>query len=220
MKNIFILFAFLPLLCNLNAQTDPKSKSILEKASSINNGYKTISSDFSFSTTNLQTDKTTTEKGSITMKGNKYRLKLKKSDIICDGKNIYNYIPESNEVNITYPEPAKTENGDFFISNPRDVFKFYTKNFKTKWIKEIIVKGISCNEIDLYPINLKTKYSKISMHIDKTTFHIMDIKIAFKNGTRQDIVFSNFKPNTNIADTEFIFDTKKYPGITVNDMRF
>jgi outer membrane lipoprotein carrier protein len=220
MKYTIIILLSLAAFFNLNAQPDAKSKSILQKASEINNGYKTITSDFSFSTSDLQSGKTTTEKGHISMKGEKYRLKLLKSDIIFDGKNIYNYLPESNEVNISYPEPAKTENGDFFISNPRDIFKFYNKNFKSKWMKETSFNNISCNEIELYPNDLKTKYTKISMHIDKVSYHILDIKISFKNGTRQTIEFSNFKANNSLPDTDFSFDTKKYPGIVVNDMRF
>jgi outer membrane lipoprotein carrier protein len=220
MKYSILILLSLAAFFNLDAQTDAKSKSILQKASEINNGYKTITSNFSFSTSDLQSGKTTTEQGFISMKGEKYKLKLSKSDITFDGKNIYNYLSESNEVNITYPEPAKKENGDFFISNPRDIFKFYTKNFKTKWMKETIVNNISCDEIELYPNDLKTKYTKISMHIEKNTYHILDIKISFKNGTRQIIEFSNFKSNTSIPDTDFIFDTKKYPGIVVNDMRF
>ena len=178
MKNILFLFLIL-LSLNSISQTVPEAKPILEKASTINNGYKTISSDFSFIATDLQSVAETTESGKILMKGEKYRLKLDKSDIIFDGKSIYHYMLESNEVNITNPEPAKTEKGDFFISNPRDAFSFYTKNFKSKWVKVIVIKGKTYNEIDLYPIDLKTKYTRITMHIEKATYHILDIKLAF-----------------------------------------
>jgi outer membrane lipoprotein carrier protein len=220
MKITIILFIFSISAFNICAQSDSKSKTILEKTSNINNGYKTISCDFNFITNDLQSNKTTQESGHLDMKGEKYVLKLNKSLIVFDGKSIFNYLTGSNEVNITYPEPAKKENGDFFITNPRDVFKFYTKNFKSKWIKETSVKNISCDEIDLYPTDLKTKYTKITMLIDKESYHILEIKISLKNGTRQTIEFTDFKANLNLTDNTFIFDSKKYPGIVVNDMRF
>lgn len=222
MSKLTLVVFFLIIGASVFAQTsDAKSKTILTKTSEINNGYKTIIMDFSFTSTDIQTNKViTSEKGSLVLKGEKYKLIIDKTNIIFDGKSIYHFNPESNEVNITNPEPARTEKGDFFISNPRDVFKFYTKNFKTKWIKESQVKGTICNEIELYPIDLKTKYTKITMHIDKSTYHILDIKLAFKDGTRQMVEFTNFKDNTDIADSEFVFDQNKYKGIVINDMRF
>jgi outer membrane lipoprotein-sorting protein len=219
MKYTFIIICSLVYI-NLSAQTDPKSKTILDKTSEINNGYASISSEFNFITTDLQTNKSETQHGEIAMKGEKYQLKFNKSIIVFDGKSIYNFLTETNEVNITNPEPAKEEKGDFFITNPRDVFKFYTKNFKSKWIKETTIKNSVFNEIDLYPINLKTKYSKITMLIDKTTYQISTIKVSFKDGTRQTIEFLNFKANPSLSDSQFSFDTNKYPNLTVNDMRF
>lgn len=220
MKNFIILIISLAFTVSASGQSQLQSKPILDKASAVNNGFKTISTDFTFTSIDLQSVNTITEKGKIQMKAEKYRLKLTNSEIIFDGKSVYHYIPASNEVNITNPEPAKVEKGDFFISNPRDVFSFYTKNFKNKWIAEVLVNGKACHEIDLYPNDLKTKYTRITMHIDKGSYQIVDIKLIFKNGERQSVEFSNFKPNTAIADSEFTFDQSKYPGIIVNDMRF
>jgi outer membrane lipoprotein-sorting protein len=58
------------------------------------------------------------------------------------------------------------------------------------------------------------------MHIDKNTYHIVDIKLVFKDGTRQIVELSNYKTNTTVADSEFIFDQNKYKGVVINDMRF
>jgi outer membrane lipoprotein-sorting protein len=211
---IYLLFVL-----NLSAQTD-KSKAILDNSSKVMAGYKTISSEFVYTGTNAQTDETITENGRIIIKNDKYHLTLKGSEIYFDGKDVYNYSAKSNEVNITYPEPSKSEKGEFFISNPRDLFKFQSKNFKSKFIADKKVKNKDCYEIDLYPIDLKTKYSRIKMHIEKSTGHIVDVKIFQKDGMQQLIEFITLKPNPEIADSEFIFDSKKHPGVTVNDMRF
>ena len=202
------------------AQTDNKSKQILDQSSAKNNDYKTIKADFKFATTNLQNDKSAHESGKIWMKGDKYHLTMSNSDITYDGKAIYTFLKESNEVNITKSTPSKKDKGDFFFSNPRDVFKIYSKDFKSKLIQEMSVGMILCYEIDLYPIDLKTKYTRIKLHIDKSNLQIIDLKIFQKDGTQYLMEFSNFAANTDINDTEFTFDAKKYPKAEVNDMRF
>jgi outer membrane lipoprotein carrier protein len=217
-KTIGSLFYIL-LALNLSAQTD-QSNSILDKTSKVLAGYKSFSTDFIYTGTNMQTDENNTEKGKILIKNDKYHLTLKGSEIYFDGKDVYNYVEKSNEVNITYPEPSKSEKGEFFITNPRDLFKFQSKNFKSKFIAEKVIQGKDCFEIDLYPIDLKTKYSRIKLHIEKSTSHILDVKIFQKDGMQQFIEFVNFKPNIVLADSLFTFDSKKYPGIIVNDMRF
>lgn len=217
------IISFLPLLLffsQLSAQQSDQSKAILDKASATLNGYKTIASDFTYSNVNVQTKETLTETGKLVLKNNKYHLTLKGSEVYFDGKDVYNYMPKENEVNITHPEPSKTEKGEFFISNPREIFKFQSKNFKSKFIKETTIKGLACYEVDLYPIDLKTKYSRIKLHIDKKSNHITAVKIFEKEGMQQTIEFSNFKANIEVPDSEFVFDSKKHPGVTVNDMRF
>ncbi len=203
----------------MNAQSDPEAKAILEKVSSINNSYKTIRADFKYTISDLRSKESNTENGQIAMKGDQFRLILGKTDITFDGKNVYTYIKGVNEINITKPEPSKNDNSDFFLSNPRDLFKV-KNDFKSKLNKELTIGNTICYEIDLYPINLKTKYMRIRMHIDKNTYHITDTRIFMKDGTNYLIELSNFQPNIDIADSEFRFDQKKYPGAEVNDMRF
>jgi len=115
MNKLSLIVLFILFCLSSYSQTDPKSRSILGRTSEVNSAYKTIESNFNFSTTDLLNNKTSTEKGSFALKGEKYKLKIDKTDILFDGKSIYHYNPESNEINITYPEPARTEKGDFFL---------------------------------------------------------------------------------------------------------
>ena len=144
-----LLFSLLfTLLIGIYAypQDDSKSKSILDKVASASNSYKTIKLDFKFITNvNLSSDQQHLESGNILMKGTKYHLALLNSDIVFDGKSIYTYLKEPNEINISKPEPTKVDKGDFFFSNPRDIFKGYNKNFKSTFIKETNVNKIICH---------------------------------------------------------------------------
>jgi outer membrane lipoprotein carrier protein len=216
------LVSFLLIICSISAfaQNTPNAKNILDKAAATNNNYKTIISNFDYISSSTKTSDKSSEKGKVLIKGNKYHLIMEKNEIVSDGASVYNYSQGTNEVNITKPQPAKADKGDFFISNPKDIFTFYTKNFKYKWIKETDIAGQKCHEIDLYPVDLKTKYIRFTMHINQATSQIVDISLVYKNGDKQTITFSKFQANSTISDSEFIFDQKKYPGIVVNDLRF
>ena len=112
----------LTLLIGANTYSQDDSKLILDKVASINNGYKTFKVDFKFTpNTNEPAGQSKVESGRLQIKGNKYHLTLSNSDIVFDGKSIYNYLKEPNEINITKPEPSKVDNGEFFFSNPRDI---------------------------------------------------------------------------------------------------
>jgi len=211
----------LTLLIGANTYSQDDSKLILDKVASINNGYKTFKVDFKFTpNTNEPAGQSKVESGRLQIKGNKYHLTLSNSDIVFDGKSIYNYLKEPNEINITKPEPSKVDNGEFFFSNPRDIFKGYNKNFKSTFIKETNINKNICFEIDLYPIDLKTKYTRLRMHIIKSTYQILDIKLFLKDGNQHLLEFTNFAGDSQLDDKEFIFDPKKYPSAEVNDMRF
>lgn len=219
-----LLFTSIMILLSgylLVAQDDSKSKPILDKVASVNNGFKTIRTDFKItSTTSVPNDQPQIESGKIFMKGTRYHLLLSKSDVIFDGKSVYTYMKDANEINITKPEESNADKGDLFFTNPKDIFKGYNKNFKSTFIKETNINNVPSFEIDLYPINLKTKYIRIKMHINKSTYQIINIKIFFKDGSQHLLEFMNFSPNVNMDETEFIFDSKKYPNAEVNDMRF
>jgi outer membrane lipoprotein carrier protein len=220
MKITLFLLSAMILTINVYSQTDAEAKDILNKAANKNNGYKTIKTEFKLTTTNPQSGETSSETGKILMQGDKYHLTFLKSDITFDGKAVYTYQQKANEVNISKPEPSKKDKGDFFFTNPRDIFKFYNKDFKSKLIKETEVGNAPCYEIDLYPLDLKTKYTHLRMHILKSSLQIANIKLFLKDGTQHLLEFTNFTPNANISDAEFVFDPKKYPDIQVNDMRF
>jgi outer membrane lipoprotein carrier protein len=220
MRATFFLLMFGALATQAFSQNDTKAKTILDKVASTNNNYKTIKASFKFTTTTVPKSETQVESGTILMKGDKYHLTFSNTDIVFDGKSIYTYLKKPNEINITNPEPTKVDKGDFFFSNPRDIFKGYNKNFKSTFIKETTINKTVCFEIDLYPADLKTKYTRLKMHISKTAYQITDINMFLKDGTQYLLEFSNFLINNELSDNEFVFDTKKFPDAEVNDMRF
>lgn len=218
-KILFLLLTFLTVI-TLKAQNDPQAKAILDQVSARNKAYKTVSSDFTITTTSSRNGSSSSRKGSLIMKGEKYLIRLPESEIYFDGKDVYNYLPESNEVNITKPKEASSNGNDFFVTNPQDIFKIYQKNFKYKFIRENVVKGKNIYEIDLYPVDLKKNYSRIRMQVDKNTSQIVSLKAFFKDGTQHTVSLDKFETNQTLPDSLFVFDQAKHPGVEVIDLRF
>ena len=99
-KKLTIL-AFLAFVCvSVNAQDqDPKAKKILDELSAKTKACTTIKAEFSWVVE--KKDKTKdTQVGKIQTKGSKYKLEIPGHEIYCDGKTVWDYIKDANEVQI------------------------------------------------------------------------------------------------------------------------
>lgn len=222
-QNIFLMSILLLLSTLLYAQSnptpdykevDPKAKSILDKVSQKNKSYKTIKSDFAIILENKKDNIKDSKKGVIWIKGNKYKIDLAQSTIFYDGTTMWTYLKESNEVNITSPDP-KDDN----TLNPAKIFSIYESGYKIRFIRERFEKNRALYEIELYPIDLKKDYTKINLKIDKDKNQIFSMKRFGKDGTDFYIEILNIKPNEEMADAMFVFDKSKYPKVEINDLR-
>jgi len=195
-------------------EIDPKAKDILDKVSAKNKNYKTIQSEFAIILENKQENIKDAKKGKIWIKGNKYKIDLAASTIFYDGKTQWTYMKESNEVNITNPDP-----NDDNTLNPAKIFSIYENDFKIRFIKERFEKNRALYEIELYPKDLKKDFTKITLKIDKDKKQIFSMKRFGKDGTDFYIEIFSLIPNEELAESIFVFDKTKYPKVEVNDMR-
>src|SRR5690349_3321956 len=81
-------------------QSDPAAKSILDKVSAKFKSYKAVQSGFNLKVEDAKGKIQGSKKGTVYMKGGKYRVSLTGQEIFCDGKNIWTYDKSSNEVTI------------------------------------------------------------------------------------------------------------------------
>lgn len=218
----FVIFCLI-LVNNIWAQTnrmyeykevDPKAKNILDKVSSKNKTYKTINAEFAIILENKKENIKDFQKGVIWIKENKYKVDLNVSTIFFDGKTQWTYMKESNEVNITNPDP-KDDN----ILNPAKIFNVYETGFKIRFIREKFEKNRAIYEIELYPKDLKKDFTKINLKIDKDKMQIFSMKRFGKDGTDFYLEIISVKTNVEMADNLFIFDKSKFPNVEINDMR-
>ncbi len=194
----------------VNAQNDPKAKTILDELSAKTKAYTTIKAEFSFTVEKKDKSKDT-QIGKIQTKGVKYKLEIPGHEIYCDGKAVWDYIKDANEVQV-----KDMETGGEGAINPSTIFTLYEKGYKYKFDSE----DATTQTISLFPENPdKKKFHTIKLFIDKVKKQISSVKMMMKDGSVQTYSIKSFAGNTAIADTDFVFNAKTHPGISVEDLR-
>ncbi len=211
MKNkIGMLTLFVSIGLIAGAQTDPKAKAILDDLSVKTKAYTTVKAEFVFVDEKKDKSKDT-QNGKIQIKGNKYKLEITGHEIYCDGKTVWDFIKDANEVQV-----KDMEVGAEGAVNPSTIFTLYEKGYKYKFDAEDAIN----QTISLFPINPdKKKFHTVKLLIDKTKKQISSIKMLMKDGSTQSYSIKSFTSNVAIPDTDFTFDPKSHPGVSVEDLR-
>ncbi|TXH53214.1 MAG: outer membrane lipoprotein carrier protein LolA [Bacteroidia bacterium] len=214
MKNILIT-SILTIFCfQVIAQGDPKAKAVLDNVSKKVKTLKTLKANFSITITGGKNAKPQTKTGNVSMKGDKYYVSLSGQEIYCDTKTIWTYMKESNEVQISSFDPSENS------FTPSKLFtNFYDKEYSYKYAGEQKVGGKTVEVIHLTPTSKSKQYSKVELMIDKAQNVVAGGKMYEKNGNVYQYKVTNYVPNPTIADNIFIFNSKKYPGVEIVDLR-
>ena len=213
MKKSFFLFALVFAFISSFAQYDPKALEILDAMSK---RYKALTSFEANLSCNLvnETEKVNDEfKGKIVVKGDKFKLTLPEQEVINNGTTTWTYLPEVKEVNIDNFDPNSDD------INPAKIYEIYKKNFKYLLINEEMDGGEMCEVIDLVPEKKDAQFFKIKMKIAKKDRSIKSWTMFDKAGNKFKYSISKFTPNIKVDDTLFSWDSKKYPGVEVIDLR-
>ncbi len=217
--SVLILFQSLSFSQNKNTDAktkthDPKAKEILDKVSVKTKSFKTIKADFVVSREDQKSTKKETQKGSLWIKGNKYKLDIMGTITFSDGKTRWAYIKESKEINITEPDPKNDK-----LVDPSKIFTIYEKGYKYTYVAEKFEDGLQLHEIDLYPEDLKQKVSRITLQIEKKDMRIHSVKYIEKEGVFYTVKIAKFAPDTDISDADVTFNKANFPGAEIIDMR-
>ena len=195
------------------AQYDPKAKEILDAMSQAFQQIGAFASDFSYSMEYSDLSFSEDFEGEIAVKGDKYRLKMGGQEIINDGSTVWTYLEEVNEVNIDDYDP---DEGDI---SPTQIYNAYKRGFKYVYLEDETINGETYRVVDLVPENNDNQFFKIQLHIAESDKTLKKWRIFDKNGTRYTYEIDNFNPQASVTDELFTFDTSKYQGVEVVDLR-
>lgn len=213
MKKLFFFITFLSVVQLSFAQYDAQALTTLEAMSKKYKAYTSFEANITSTMTNEVEGIKEEFKGKITVKGDKYKLVMDDQEIINNGTTVWTYLPAAKEVNIDNYDASSED------INPSKIYEIYKKGFKYLHVGERTEGGVVVEEIDLVPEKKDAQFFKIKMLITKKDRSIQSWTMHDKTGNKYKYTISKFTPNVSVADTFFAFDTKKYPGVEVIDLR-
>ena len=216
MKQLFLISLFSVFVLTGYSQQDTKAKEILEKVTKTMQSLTSLDAKFSYEMENKVENVKDKSVGSIVLKGKKYKLNIPQlgTQMICDGKTIWTYMVNSNEVTIADLDESTDE-----LMDPAKIFTIYEKGFNYKFLNETVDAGVPVYNIELTPQKPSGDIKKIKLMIDKQKMLIHGAIMNGKDGNTINVIVTQLKTDGSYADADFVFDTKKYKGIEVVDMR-
>lgn len=208
MKKLILTIWVLMLTLSLVAQSDKKAQSILDEVSAKTKAYKSIRIEFTYKMENTAQKINDSYKGVLISKAEKYKLTVSGQDVISDGKTVWTYLKDANEVQVN----TVGENEESIT--PTNILSNYNKNFKAKLIKETPQQQI----VELTPVQ-KKNFNKVRVTIDRAKKMVDTLAIYDKNGSVYSYIVNKMDVNQNFYDSMFAFKAAEHPGVEVIDMR-
>ncbi|MFN3529328.1 MAG: LolA family protein [Bacteroidia bacterium] len=212
-KILFCLSILLSGSTLVHAQNDAKSRDILNKMSKQYRSYSSMAADVSFTIDNPQAKIKEVQKGKVLIKGEKFSIDFGDQKLMTDGKTLWGYLKDMNEVTVSDYEPEPDE------LSPTTVFTIYEKGFESYYLNNSQHEGVAVHTIDLTPTDKNKPFFKIRLLIDQQKLQIVQAVVFDKNGAKYTYSIKNFIPNKPLTDADFVFNKAKYPGVEVVDMR-
>ena len=202
-----LFFCFLILISSISSFSNEKIKEeLLDDIVTKISGYKNISIDFDLLYENITLDIKTNKKGKLILENDKFSIDLDEQIIINNGDIQWTYLKDINEVQISNNELTAG------VSNLSDLFKISKNDYKILFLKD----EINFYLIELIPKTIKS-FIKIQIKFQKQNKEISEIKVFDKQGGK--FIYSINKLKYNLEINSFYFDTSKFPGIEIIDLR-
>lgn len=212
MKIIISLFFTVLLPTSLvQAQNDPRAIKILDSFSSNATKAPSVSMAFKMITADLTENITDTLEGSIILSKDKYRLNLGDNIVWYNGETIWNYLTAEKEVTITKPDTKDHS----FQNRPSEIFSMYKSGYKSRLIEE----KSDIYVVDLYPEDTKTDLVRVRLAIKRSDLSMQSLEYKRRDGLIITLQISEYNLKQKPASDTFIFQTEKYKGVEINDMR-
>ncbi len=201
MKLYACLLSILFFTATALSQNDPAARKVLDAVGAKVKTAKAITATCTLSSFTAKGKPNGSNALSVMMKGEKYVLKQGKTEILCDGINVYTFDGEKTITKSSVAESNQT------LSPQKLLAGAYDKDF----IYHLISSKGSFHEIEMKPIDSRKNFQKVNLFIDKSknTFSKARILDKSNNITELKINALNFK--ANVEDAKFVFNKSKYP---------
>lgn len=197
--SILFVIMFTSLLSN--AQNDPDAKKVIDAFGAKVKASNGIVANFTLNSFTSKGRAAGSKALSISMHGEKYLLKQGKTEIICDGKNVYNF--DGNKT-IT---KSSVEEGSQTLSPQKLLAGSYDKDFTYK----LLPSTRAYNEIEMLPIDKRKNFVKVNLFFDKAKNTLLKARILDKSNNITELKVNSFNMASSLNDNLFVFNKAKYP---------
>lgn len=198
-------FLLIPIFCFISllgiAQKDTKAKEVLDQMGLKVKQAKGILANIQLITKNNKGKALGTKSITLKMKGEKYLLNQGKMEILCDGKNIYNF-DGANSI-------SKSDVGesDQALSPQKLLSGSYDKDFNFN----LLTQNATTATIELFPIDKRKNFQKVTLIINKLKSSLSSASILDKSNNVTDVNVLSLSYSAQWMDNLFIFNRSKYP---------
>lgn len=215
MKKVYlVLVATIAFLSTFAQGNDPEAKKVLDAVSNKFKTFGAVQSAFTLQVEDAKGKIQGIKKGTVYMKGDKYRITITGQEIFSNGKDVWTYDKGANEVTITSIDPSGSG------ITPQKLFtSFYDKDFLYKLNGEKKVANKTVQEIELTPVDKTKAFHKVYLLVDKVAKTIFSTKILEKSGNVYSYTVNNMNGKATVSDNVFTFNKKNYPGVEEVDLR-
>ncbi len=215
MKKISLLAVWvLSVFIGMAQGNDPEAKKVLDAVSKKFKTFKSVQSTFTLQVEDAKGKVQGVKKGTVYMKGQKYRVSITGQEIFSDGKNVWTYDKSANEVTITQLDPSSTG------ITPQKLFtSFYDQDFLYKLNGEKKMGNKVVQEIEMTPVDKTKAFHKVYLLVDKKTQTIYSTRVLEKNGNKYSYTVNSLDGKAAVPDEVFVFNKSKYPGVEEVDLR-
>ena len=147
------------------------------------------------------------EKGHAWLQGEAYKIELQDQQTISDGKTIWSYLIDDEEVMVSNASEG-TDNTPLKLLTSLD--KSYVAS-----LTNIDAQGIATIEL----ANPKGQYKRVTLKVNTKKTELKSADIYMDDGNKIVVNVVEMKYDQKLDDNFFTFDAKKHPKVDVIDMR-
>jgi chaperone LolA len=212
MKQFLFVTAAMLFMASPSFAQDAKAKSILEATQKKMGSLKTLKANFTLKVVGKSGKVQNTNKGTFLMKGEGYHITIPGQEIISDGKTVWTYMKDANEVQVSNNNTSEQ------MMSPAKLFtNVYDKDYNYRYLTSRKVAGKPCDIIEMTP-KKAGQFTRVELAIDKAG-KIAGGNIFEKNGNQYQYEVSSAALNPALSDSQFTFNAKAHPKVEVVDLR-
>lgn len=168
--------------------------------------HKNVEMAFSYQ---IDSDKSLSEslKGHAWLQGEAYKTELADQQTISDGKTIWLYLIDDEEVMVSNANEG-TDNTPLKLLTSLN-------NSYVATLTNIDAQGVASIEL----ANPKGQYKRVTLKMNAMKAALKSADIYLEDGTKVAVTVKEMKYDQELDDKFFTFDTKKHPNVDVIDMR-